>query len=131
MSAANHYFHWTDYVTCTLSVLCSVGIGIYYGFFKKSQVTTREFLLADRNMHVVPVSLSLLLSWFSAIAFLGDPVEVYYYGGIYCFLGVGYILGILPIYFYFAAKFHRLNITSCFEVSTPPPPPHTHTHTFI
>ena len=112
-----YYFHWADYVTCILSVLCTIAIGVYHGFFQKAQVTTRGFLLADRNMHVLPVALSLLLSYFSAIAFLGNPVEVYYYGGLYFFTGVGYMLGILPIYFYFAAKFHSLNITSCFEVS--------------
>ena len=112
-----YYFHWADYVTCILSVLFSIAIGVYYGFFQKAQVTTRGFLLADRNMHVLPVALSLLLSYFSAIAFLGNPVEVYYYGGLYFFTGLGYMLGILPIYFYFAAKFHSLNITSCFEVS--------------
>ena len=85
------------------------------------QVTTREFLLADKSMHVLPVSMSLLLSWFSAVAFLADPVEVYYYGGIYCFLGVGYLLGILPAYLYFAARIHQMNITSCYEVSTRQP----------
>ena len=112
-------FHWADYVTFALSIVVSLTVGIFYGFFKKTQTTTKEFLLANQSMHVFPVSISFFLSWYSAIAFLGEPVEVYYYGGIYLFIGIGYLVGLVPVAIYFAPMFHKLQLVSCFEVSQP------------
>ena len=59
----------------------------------------------------------MFVSWLSAISFLGDPVEVYNYGSIYIFLGVGYCLSLPLIAHYFAPKYHKLGLISVFEVS--------------
>ena len=109
-------FHWLDYVTFSLSVLLSVAVGFYYAFIHKSQTTKEEFLLGDRGMAVGPVSVSLFLGWFSSISFLGDPVEVYYYGALHWVFAFAYPLGLIPAALYFAPRFHDMNIISCFEV---------------
>ena len=101
-----------------LSLCVSISVGIYYGFIGKNQTTRDEYLMAGRNMKILPVSVSLFLSWFSAISFIGDPIEVYYHGSIYWATGIGYVLGCVPVAMYFAPTFHRMNIVSCFEVST-------------
>ena len=109
-------FHWLDYTTFALSMLISISVGVYYAFFHKAQTTTKEFLLANRSMSVIPVSISLSLSTFSSISFLGDPVEVYYYGALHWVMAFSYPLALLPVAFYFAPRFHDMEIVSCFEV---------------
>ena len=44
------------------------------------QATTEEFLMGDRQMSVLPVTLSLLASFISAITLLGTPSEVFLNG---------------------------------------------------
>ena len=41
-------------------VLLLLFIGIYFGCTGKKQKTAREFLMADRSMSIVPVSMSML-----------------------------------------------------------------------
>ena len=74
--------------------------------------------MADRNMPVIPVAVSLYVSWISAISFLGDPVEVYMKGSIQIAVLIGYVLGLLAGALVFAPRFHRLRLTSVFEVCT-------------
>ena len=72
-------------------------------------------------MSIMPVSLSLFVSWISAISFLSDPVQVYSYGLVYWYVGIGYSLAIIPVAHYFGPKIHRLKVISANEVSHQPP----------
>ena len=117
MAADPPRFHWADYLTFFLSLLLSVAVGVYYGFIKKQDSTITNYLLGNRNMHVLPVAISLFLSWFSALSFLGDPVEVYYFGAVLWYIGIGYVVGLLPVIFYVTTRFHKLNVLSVNEVS--------------
>ena len=90
---------------------------LYYGMFNKRAANVEEFFLGGRDLAVVPVAISLFISWFSALSFLGDPVEVYYYGAVYWYSGLGYVLGLLPIIFYFAARYQKMKYVSACEVS--------------
>ena len=109
-------FHWADYLTFSLSMLLSIAVGIYCGFIKKQDKNVDSYFLGNRNMPVLPVAISMFLSWFSSIAFLADPVEVYFYGAIYWIVGLGYVLGLVPIVLYFAPRFYRINFLSINEV---------------
>ena len=51
-----------------------------YRFAGGRQATTEEFLMGDRQMSVLPVTLSLLASFISAITLLGTPSEVFLNG---------------------------------------------------
>jgi len=53
-------FTWPDYLVMGIMLLLSAGIGFYYAFTGGKQKTTREYLMADQNMHWFPVSCSLL-----------------------------------------------------------------------
>ena len=44
-------------------------------------------------------------------------MEVYYYGAVYWYSGLGYVLGLLPIIFYFAARYQKMKYVSACEVS--------------
>lgn len=67
------FFHWADYLLCAFSLLISISVGIYYGFNKSKDLGNKaeEFLLGSRNLKTFPVSLSMFVSWLSAIAFIG------------------------------------------------------------
>uniref|UniRef100_A0A8C2HYL2 Sodium-dependent multivitamin transporter-like n=1 Tax=Cyprinus carpio TaxID=7962 RepID=A0A8C2HYL2_CYPCA len=84
-----------DYVIFVVLLVASAGIGLYYAFSGGRQRTTQEFLLADRSMRCLPVSLSLLATFQSAVAILGAPSEIYTHGTQYWFLGCSYFLGLL------------------------------------
>ena len=70
-------FHWADYVVFAVVLLFSAGIGLYHAFAGGRQRTTGEYLMGNRNMRTVPVSLSILVSFISAILVLGTPAEMY------------------------------------------------------
>ncbi|XP_050343338.1 putative sodium-dependent multivitamin transporter [Nymphalis io] len=69
-----------DYVIMTATMVASVAIGLYFRFSGGKQKTNDEYLLADRNMSIFPVAVSLMASFMSAITLLGVSAENYYYG---------------------------------------------------
>ena len=89
---------------------------MYYGCTGGKQKTTNEFLMANRQMHVLPVTLSLLASFMSAITLLGTPAEVYLYGTQYWLIWLGYVIMIPVSAHIFVPIFFRLKLTSVFEV---------------
>ncbi|KAK1171403.1 solute carrier family 5 member 6a [Acipenser oxyrinchus oxyrinchus] len=112
---AQMYFSTLDYVIFALLLVLSSGIGLFYAFTGGRQRTTQEFLLADRSMSCLPVALSLLATFQSAVAILGVPAEIYTYGTQYWFLGISYILGLLIPAHVFIPIFYRLRLTSTYQ----------------
>lgn len=69
-----------------IRLVSSGGIGIYQALIRSKQTSTREFLIANGKMKILPTAMSLWASINSAASFLGTPVEMYFYGTmfIYC-----------------------------------------------
>ncbi|XP_074541058.1 solute carrier family 5 member 6a [Halichoeres trimaculatus] len=109
------HFTAVDYVIFALLLVASAGIGLFYAFSGGRQRTTQEFLMADRSMSCLPVSLSLLATFQSAVAILGAPSEVYTFGTQYWFLGCSYFLGLLIPAHIFIPVFYRLRLSSAYE----------------
>ncbi|MEQ2159422.1 hypothetical protein GOODEAATRI_022693, partial [Goodea atripinnis] len=109
------HFTTVDYVIFVLLLVASAGIGLFYAFSGGRQRTTQEFLMADRSMSCLPVSLSLLATFQSAVAILGAPSEVYSFGTQYWFLGCSYFLGLLIPAHVFIPIFYRLRLSSTYE----------------
>uniref|UniRef100_A0A669CME5 Sodium-dependent multivitamin transporter n=1 Tax=Oreochromis niloticus TaxID=8128 RepID=A0A669CME5_ORENI len=109
------HFTTVDYVIFALLLVASAGIGLFYAFSGGRQRTTQEFLMADRSMSCLPVSLSLLATFQSAVAILGAPSEVYTFGTEYWFLGCSYFLGLLIPAHVFIPVFYRLRLSSAYE----------------
>nr|XP_055041608.1 solute carrier family 5 member 6a [Misgurnus anguillicaudatus] len=109
------HFGTVDYVIFGVLLVASTGIGLYYAFSGGRQRTMQEFLLADRNMRCLPVSLSLLATFQSAVAILGAPSEIYTHGTQYWFLGCSYFLGLLIPAHIFIPVFYRLRVSSAYE----------------
>lgn len=106
-----------DYTIFTLLLVLSLAIGLFYALSGGRQRTVQEFLLANRSMGFLPVALSLLATFQSAVAILGVPAEIYRFGTEYWFLGCSYFLGLLIPAHVFIPVFYRLQITSTYEVS--------------
>uniref|UniRef100_A0A4X2LT40 Sodium-dependent multivitamin transporter n=1 Tax=Vombatus ursinus TaxID=29139 RepID=A0A4X2LT40_VOMUR len=108
-------FTLVDYGVCILLLVVSLAIGLFYARRGRGQDTVRQFLLADRSMGSLPVALSLLATFQSAVALLGVPGEIYRSGTEYWFLGCSYFLGLLVPAHIFIPIFYRLNISSAYE----------------
>ncbi|XP_003746407.1 sodium-coupled monocarboxylate transporter 2 [Galendromus occidentalis] len=70
-------FHALDYAVLVLSLMLSSFIGMFFAWKDRRKQNNAEFLLGSRQMGVVPVSLSLMASFMSAITVLAYPAEVY------------------------------------------------------
>ena len=112
-------FHWADYIIFILVLLVSTAIGIFYAV--KTRKTrgsgSDELLTGGKKLAVVPVTFSLLASFMSAIFILGSPSEVYAEGGIYWWISTGNIPAIIITAIFIVPIFHRLNLTSAYEVN--------------
>jgi Na+/proline symporter len=110
--------HWADYLIFSAFLLASLFIGLYHAFSGNRQRTTQEFIMADRNLKVVPTMLSLMVSYQSALMILGFTAEMYSYGTPQWFGSfMGYPLAILLAERLFVPWIFPLKLTSVYEVS--------------
>ena len=65
-------------------------IGVF--FWWRGQKSTEEYLMASRSMGTIPMTLSLVASFMSAITLLGTPAELYVSGTQYVALVLAYPL---------------------------------------
>lgn len=110
------HFTAVDYVIFAVLLAASMGIGLYHALAGGRQRTTQEFLMADRSMRCLPVSLSLIASFQSAVAIIGVPAEIYSNGTQYWFIGFAYILGLLIPAHVFIPVLYRLRLSSAYQV---------------
>uniref|UniRef100_A0A668AE46 Sodium-dependent multivitamin transporter n=1 Tax=Myripristis murdjan TaxID=586833 RepID=A0A668AE46_9TELE len=115
VTAVCKHFTVVDYVIFAILLAASLGIGLYYALSGGRQRTTQEFLMADRSMHCLPVSLSLIASFQSAVAIIGVPAEIYTHGTQYWFIGCAYILGLLIPAHVFIPLMYRLRLSSAYQ----------------
>ncbi|EDV95092.1 sodium-coupled monocarboxylate transporter 2 [Drosophila grimshawi] len=107
-------FSWPDYVAFVAMFLLCIGIGIYFGFMKRS-VSEDDYMLGGRKMLVVPIAFSLVASFISGITLLGLPTEVYSYGIQYLYVALGVLGMVFVMGVFYLPVFHDLNITSTYE----------------
>ncbi|WAQ97427.1 SC5A6-like protein [Mya arenaria] len=104
-----------DYVLFGLMLAFSAFIGIFYAIKDRNRQNTKEFLLAGGNMNPIPVALSILASFMSAITLLGTPAEMYNFTTMYWYIGLGYLLVVATAAHWFIPIFYRLRVTSAYE----------------
>ncbi|XP_054424630.1 sodium-dependent multivitamin transporter [Pteronotus mesoamericanus] len=108
-------FSLVDYVVFILVLVLSLAIGLYHACHGWGRHTIGQLQIADRKMGCLPVALSLLATFQSAVAILGVPSEIYRNGTQYWFLGCSYLLGLLIPAHVFIPVFYRLHLTSAYE----------------
>lgn len=115
MTSEDATFSWIDSLVFALSLALCAGIGVYYACTGGKQKTTEEFFVGNKRMSTIPVSLSLMASFISAIAVVGFPAEMYLYGveySIYIFSG---LISMTAAAYIYLPVYHRLGITSAYE----------------
>ena len=74
--------------------------------------------MAGGNMHLIPVAMSLLATFMSAITLLGTPAEMYNFTTIYLWIALGYVISIFLSAHVYVPVFYNLKLTSAYEVSS-------------
>ena len=112
-----HYgFQVADYVVCGVVISTSIGIGLYYALSGGKQSTTLEYHLGNRNLNVIPVMLSLMVTSQSSILLIGVPAEVYLYGIMGMFGAFGFAFSYLIASRIVVPLVYPMKITSVNEV---------------
>ena len=117
MEAAVKRLHIADYLIFAATIIISLGIGLYHALSKGGQRTTGEYFMGGRGLQTLPVALSILVSFISAIMVLGTPAEMYTQGTQMALKTIGYCLGLGLSSMLMVPLFYGLKITSSFEVS--------------
>merc|ERR1719477_62144 len=94
-------------------LLVSAAIGVY--FWWKGQKNTEEFLMASRSMGTIPMTMSLVASFMSAITLLGTPAELYVSGTQYVALVLAYPFVMGATTHMFLPVFEALQVTTSYE----------------
>ena len=105
-----------DIVVFAGTLLISIGIGVYHAFTGDRQKTTSDYFVGNRSMKTIPVALSMLVSFVSAILVLGTPAEVYTRGSQLVLKTVGYCLACIFSSVFLVPIFYNQRLTSSFEV---------------
>ena len=109
-------FGKVDFAVFGIMLFLSTAIGIYHALTGGKQRTTKEFLFANRGMMAIPVALSLIASFMSAITILGVPAEVYIYGTQYWLIIASYVILFPSVALVFVPVFRAVDISSSYEV---------------
>ncbi|KAI8518028.1 Sodium-coupled monocarboxylate transporter 1 [Branchiostoma belcheri] len=116
MATEARYFGVWDYVVFAVMLCISAGIGLFYACTGGKQRTQKEFLMADKSMSIVPVTMSLLASFISAITVLGTPAEVYNNGTMFWNFAVADSLAMVVVARLFVPTFYNMGLTSTYEL---------------
>ncbi|XP_076236183.1 putative sodium-dependent multivitamin transporter [Calliopsis andreniformis] len=106
---------WEDYLVIAITLIISVGIGIYYRFSGGRQKTMEEYFIASRSMSIIPVGVALVVSFMSAITLLGVSAENYTYGTQFVVINISYLIGTPIVCYGFLPVFFKLQATSAYE----------------
>ena len=108
--------HWADWVVFVIMLCIALGIGVYYAFTGGRQKTTGEYLMGNRQMNLIPVTLSLMVSYISTLTLLGYPAEMYAFGSQYWMSAFGKGAGALIACYLFVPVLYPLKLVSVNEV---------------
>lgn len=110
-----HSFAVWDYVVFIGMLVISMGIGVFFALRGDGQRTQGEYLMGGRSMPVLPVAISILVSFQSAILMLGTPAEMYTQGTEFYLNVYGQVMGFLLAGVIFIPLLYPLGFTSAFE----------------
>lgn len=113
--ATGNTFSVADYVVFAAMLVVSAAIGVYYACAGGKQQSTREFLMADNSMRFLPLSLSVLASFFSASTLLGTPAEIYQFGSMYWISVFSASLAPIAGALLFGPMFFNIKVVSVFQ----------------
>ncbi|KAM3963394.1 sodium-coupled monocarboxylate transporter 1 [Aphomia sociella] len=114
-TATNNVLKWEDYSVLATMLIVSCAIGVFYGFFGEKQTSGDDFLLGGSSMGTIPMTLSLVTSFITAIELLGNPAEMYTAGAQFWMICIAFVLVVPIASQLYVPVFMRLRLTSCYE----------------
>ncbi len=108
-------FQWLDYTLFSGILLMSLGVGIWSAYTSRHQKTAQQFLMGNKDLKLVPITISIFMSFASAITVLGMTAEMYLYGLQFVLNLLGFILSTIYCALVFVPFFYDLKMTSTFE----------------
>ncbi|XP_060071966.1 sodium-coupled monocarboxylate transporter 1-like [Ylistrum balloti] len=107
--------HIADYVVLGLFLCVCMGIGIFYGYRTDKQKTLENYLFGNRKLLLVPVSMSLFVTFASAISLMGIPAEIYIYGTMFMYSTIGFLFSVWISGITIVPMLYPLKLTSTYE----------------
>ncbi|OWF50356.1 Sodium/iodide cotransporter [Mizuhopecten yessoensis] len=108
--------HIADYVVMVIFLCICMGIGIYYGYTTSKNPTLENYFFGNRRLLILPVAMSLFVTFTSAISIMGHPAEVYVYGIRVIYGGVPSILSMSIANVTIVPLLFPLKLISTYEV---------------
>lgn len=108
-------FSIADWAVFATILVISACIGVYHALSGGKQKTTKEFLMGNRQMSCLPVAVSILVSFQSAILILGAPAEMYTKGTQYYLYMFGQMWAVVMATVLFVPLFYPLKMTSMYQ----------------
>ncbi|XP_049855023.1 sodium-coupled monocarboxylate transporter 1-like [Schistocerca gregaria] len=109
-------FDWLDHAVFLLMLVVSGAVGVYYGFFRRQQTTSKaDYLHGGKRMGVLPIAISQIASHTSGLTLVGVPSEVYLYGSLLGWSWISALLTALTIHYIYLPVFFGLQVTSAYE----------------
>ncbi|GAB6032202.1 hypothetical protein CHUAL_010846 [Chamberlinius hualienensis] len=104
-----------DYVSFSCLVTLSSMFGIYHIYKARNAKATREFLVTSKDIGILPLIVSLVATYYSAISLLGTPLETYFNGPSFMTVAFAFIVNAAIGSLVFIPVFYKLNGISIFE----------------
>jgi len=106
-----------DYAVFAICLAISAGIGIFFAVMesRNKSAGTEDYLLGGRQLGMVPVALSMSVSFMSAITVLGTPAEIYQYGTMFVWFLLCYLVVSIITSEVYIPTFYNMGISSTYE----------------
>ncbi len=110
------FFTWLDYIVFFIFILLSTAVGLFFTIKDRKNPSTGNYFMGQREMSVIPVAISMSVSFLSAIIMLGGAAETYLHGAVFYFAEIGLITSTTLVSFGILPLMQEMKITSVYEV---------------
>ncbi|XP_066905537.1 uncharacterized protein [Halyomorpha halys] len=115
-SVTSKKFSWIEHTVFFTMIIASLAIGVYYGCKpKKKEQTVDDYMLGGRKMPIIPVAMSLVVSFVSGITLIGFPAEMYFYGTQLYAVNFSILIGFILLNVFYLPVFYNLKFNSLYE----------------
>ena len=116
MTSTGNRLHALDYIVFAILLLVSAAVGPIYMWINRNKTqTTESYFVGNRAMQFIPIAASLFASFWSAIALIGLPAEMYTGGGFFFISAFGQVVGIIIGAFLVVPMMYNLRLISTYE----------------
>ncbi|ESO89082.1 hypothetical protein LOTGIDRAFT_210041 [Lottia gigantea] len=108
-------FGIVDYVMFGLLLAVSSCIGFFFAIRDRKRDSIENFVHGGKKMSIFPVSMSLIVTFLSALSLLGNPVEMYNYNTMFWYLCLAFVFAMVLSAWIFVPYFYNLGLMCIFE----------------